>query len=215
MGDKLLTWILSLLALGFVVVVAGVVVLGILAVTGSVGNTGQCVSDEPDTSGKPVIRGVSRNSTLRMQWQDKWNKFDKALDGGQSSSTTFTESETSSRAQAFLDKKKAPISEAVICFHDGDAEARGKVNAPIIGDIPAIGGIFETDAKIRGTIDLSGPHPKIVITDVEAGNLPGFALDQLETQIQDIVNSRLDDLNLDHTLEVAFAEGSVTVNGSP
>jgi len=34
-------------------------------------------------------------------------------------------------------------------------------------------------------------------------------------RIEDVVNSRLDDLNLQHNMTVKFSEGSVEISGTP
>ena len=153
---------------------------------------------------------------MAAQWDAKWKDFDGKLDAGQQASVTFTESEVTSRANAFLKSKDAPVDEVIICFHNGDAEARGKVKLPAVGDIPVVGNAFETNVKLRGTMDLSGDHPQIVITDIEAGNLPKKITDQVEDQVVDIINGRLDDLNLEHQFDpVKFTEGAAEVSGQP
>ena len=88
------------------------------------------------------------------------------------------------------------MDEVIICFHNGDAEARGKVKLPAVGDIPVVGMPSRPTSSCAGHMDLSGDHPQIVITDIEAGNLPKKITDQVEDQVVDIINGRLDDLNL-------------------
>jgi hypothetical protein len=215
MGNSFLVIISWLFGAGVVVIVAGVVVIGVMAATGDFGKTNECISEAAGAAGAPP-RGVSSDSGAADQWDAKWKTFDTNLDGGQSTSVTFTESEVTARAQKFLDRKSAPVEDVVICFHDGSAEARGKVELPVLGGIPVIGGAFSTNVKIRGTMDLSGTHPQVVITDIEAGNLPGTAVDQVEDTVRDIINSRLDDLNLSHQYpSVTFTEGSVQIDGTP
>ena len=212
MADKLLVLISWLIGAAVLAVIVGVVAVGALAATGDFGKPNECISDTP---GEPA-RGVSNEAPWRLQWDAKWKDFDGKLDGGQQASVTFTESEVTSRANAFLNSKDAPVDEVIICFHNGDAEARGKVKLPAVGDIPVVGKAFETNVKLRGTVDMSGDHPQIVITDIEAGNLPKKITDQVEDQVVDIINSRLDDLNLEHQFDpVKFSEGAAEVSGKP
>jgi hypothetical protein len=58
----------------------------------------------------------------------------------------------------------------------------------------------------RGTIDLSGEHPRIDITDLDAGSLPGFATGLLEDELESLVNDELDKLTLDRAYDVTFTE---------
>lgn len=215
MGNKILLLISWLIGAGVLVVVVGVIVLGVMAATGDFGKANECISKAPGAEDAPP-RGVSTDSGVADQWDANWKAFDDQLDGGQAATVTFTESEVTSRADEFLKNKKAPVDDVVICFHDGSAEARGKVELPVLGAVPVIGSAFKTQVKITGTMDLSGPHPKIVITDIEAGNLPGTAVDQVEDTVRDIINSRLDDLNLSHQYpKITFTEGSVQIDGTP
>jgi len=211
MGNKILLLISWLIGAGVLAVVVGVVVLGVMAATGDFGKPNECISA---AGGTP--RGVSTDSGVADQWDANWKAFDDRLDGGQAATVTFTESEVTSRADEFLKNKKAPVDDVVICFHDGSAEARGKVELPVLGAVPVIGSAFKTQVKITGTMDLSGTNPQIVITDIEAGNLPGTAVDQVEDTVRDIINSRLDDLNLSHQYpKITFTEGSVQIDGTP
>src|SRR2546425_1755290 len=177
MGNRILVLISWLIGLGVVLVVGGVIVLGVLAATGDFGKANECVSQASDASAT-APRGVSTDLALAGRWDTKWKTFDNALGAGQSGSVSFTESEVTSKANQFLKDKGAPLDDIVVCFHDGEAEARAKVELPVLGGIPVIGGAFETKVKMKGTVDTSGAHPKIAITDLEAGNLPSTATDQ-------------------------------------
>ncbi len=215
MGDKLLVLISWLIGAGVLVVVVGVIVLGVLAASGDFGKPTECTAAEPGAGGTIQIRGVSSDSSVAAQWDAKWKTFDNQLDSGQAATITFTESEVTARAVSYLKAKDAPLDEVVVCFHEGGAEARAKVELPTLADIPVIGSAFETNAKVKGTIDLSGPHPVVEITEIEAGNLPGFVSDQVKNNVKDVINNRLDDLNLSHNYSVTFTEGSVAVSGQP
>jgi hypothetical protein len=215
MFEKITTVLVSLIGLFVLVAVVGAVAMVALAATGDVGQANGCRNDTPDSSGVHQVRGVNSDSKLADSWQSKWVEFDAKLDAGQAATVSFTESEVTSRAARYLDEKNAPINNLIICFHDGSAEASANVDLPILGDLPAVGGALDANVLVRGTIDLSGGNPKIVITDIEAGNLPSSAAERLEGQIEDLVNDRLDDLSLEHTMTATFSEGSVEISGTP
>ncbi len=215
MTEKILTVITSLIGLGVVAAIIGAITLTALAATGGPGETNGCRSDQANASGEHEVRGVTSESALADTWQAKWSVFDQQLDAGQPASVSFTESESTSRATRYLDAKEAPLNDLVVCFHDGEAEASGKVKLPVLGDLPGVGGAFESNVQARGTIDFSGPHPKITMTKFEAGNLPSSAADRLEGQVEDMINDRLGDLNLEHKYTPKFSEGAIEISGIP
>lgn len=215
MAERITGIIVTLIGLGVLVAVVGAVTMVALATTGDVGQANGCRSDVADASGNHEVRGVNSDATLADAWQAKWSEFDAKLDAGQSASVTFTESESSSRVARHFDTKEAPINNLVICFHDGVAEASAKVDLPVLAELPGVGGMFDTDVLARGTIDFSGAKPKIVITEIQAGNLPDDAAERLKGQIEDLVNDHINDLNLQHKYTPVFSEGSITINGTP
>jgi len=215
MAEKITTIIVSLIGLVVLAALVGSVAMVGLAATGDVGEANGCRNDTADASGAHEVRGVNSDAALADAWQAKWSEFDSKLDAGQSASVSFTESESTSRAVRYLQEKDAPITNLIICFHDGVAEASGNVDLPVLGDLPGVGGAFDSNVLVRGTVDLSGANPTIQITNVEAGNLPGDAAEQLMGSIEDVVNGRLDDLNLQHKMTVNFSEGSVEISGTP
>jgi hypothetical protein len=215
MAERITGIIVTLIGLGVLAAVVGAVAMVALATTGDVGQANGCRSAVADASGNHEVRGVNSDSTLADTWQAKWSEFDAKLDAGQSASVTVTESESTSRSARYLTAKDAPLSNLIICFHDGEAEASAKVALPVLGELPGVGGVFETDVLARGTIDFSGARPKIVISEIQAGNLPDDAAERLKGQIEDVVNDRINDLSLEHKYEPVFSEGSITINGSP
>ena len=215
MAERITGIVVTLIGLGVVLVVVGAVTMVALATTGDVGQANGCRSDVADASGNNEVRGVNSDSTLADAWQAKWSDFDAKLDAGQSASVSFTESESTSRAARYLDSKDAPIRDLVICFHEGEAEASANVDLPVLAELPGVGNVFHSNVLARGTIDFSGAKPKIVISEIEAGNLPADAAERLKGQIEDAVNDPLNDLNLQHVHTVEFSEGSITISGTP
>ena len=215
MTEKILTVITSLIGLCVVAAIIGAITLTALAATGGPGETNGCRSDQANASGQHEVRGINNEDVLATAWQTKWSTFDQQLDAGQPASVSFTESEASSRATRYLDAKEAPLKDLVVCFHDGEAEASGKVKLPVLGDLPGVGGAFETNVLARGTIDFSSPHPKITMTKFEAGNLPSSAADRLKGQVEDMINDHLGDLNLKHKYTPKFSEGAIEITATP
>src|SRR5881628_3482877 len=121
MVNRFISWILSLIGIAIFVVIVGGIVFGVLAATG--GGLDGCTPDKPDATGIIVKRGVTRSSELSQEWQRIWDDFDARLAAGQSGSISFTEGQASSRADAFLKDKDAPVDNVVICFHEGEGEA--------------------------------------------------------------------------------------------
>jgi len=215
MTEKILAVITSLMGLAVVAAIVGAITLTALAATGGPGETNGCRSDQANATGQREVRGINNEDVLATAWQAKWSTFDQQLDAGQPASVSFTESESTSRSTRYLDAKEAPLKDLVVCFHDGEAEAAGKVKLPVLGDLPGVGGAFESNVLARGTIDFSGTHPKITMTKFEAGNLPSSAADRLKGQVENMINDRLDDLTLQHKYTPKFSEGSIEISGTP
>jgi hypothetical protein len=215
MAERITGVIVTLIGLGVLVAIVGAVTMVALATTGDVGQANGCRSDVANASGNHEVRGVNADATLADAWQAKWSDFDAKLDAGQSASVSFTESESTSRSVRQLDAKEAPLRNLIICFHDGEAEASANVDLPVLAELPGVGGMFDTNVLARGTIDFSGAKPKIVIREIKAGKLPADAAERLKGQIEDVVNERINDLNLQHKHTPVFSEGSITINGTP
>jgi hypothetical protein len=215
MAERITGIIVTIIGLGVLVAIVGAVTMVALATTGDVSQVNGCRSDVADASGNHEVRGVTKDATLADAWQAKWNDFDAKLDAGQSASVSFTESESTSRSARHLDAREAPIRNLIICFHDDEAEASANVDLPVLADLPGVGGMFDTNVVARGTMDFSGAKPKIVIREIKAGNLPDDAAERLKGQIEDVVNDRINNLNLQHKYTPEFSEGSITINGAP
>jgi len=215
MTEKILTVITTLIGLCVVAAIVGAITLTALAATGGPSDTKGCRSDQASPSGQNEVRGVNNEDVLATAWQAKWSAFGRQLDAGQPASVAFTESESTSRAARYLNAKEAPVDDLVICFHNGEAEASGKVKLPVLGDLPGVGGAFESRMMARGTIDFSSPHPKITFTKFEAGNLPSSAADRLKGQVEKMINDQLGDLTLEHKYTPNFSEGAIEISGTP
>jgi hypothetical protein len=190
---------LRLLALLLLLIVIGVplaaVILLILAVTGS---PGSCV---------PEGRTIDISFEKAVAFQTKWDQLDAALDAGQVSTVVFDDSETTSRAREWIAEHDVPADDVYICFEAGRGSGSGKIDVPFFpGDV---------DVLVRGTLDLTGEHPKIKIDDIEAGGLPGPLTDLMEGFVIDLVDDESEDLTLQHDYGIAFDDGTATLTGQP
>jgi hypothetical protein len=215
MTARITNLLVSLIALGVVAALAGAVVLTALAATGDVGDPNGCRSEIADAAGNHEVRGVDNDPAIADAFEAKWQAFDAQLDAGQSASVSFTESEATSRAQRYLDAKEALVRNLQICFHEGFAEATGNVEMPILADLPGIGESLNTNIRARGAIDFSGAKPRIVIAEIEAGNLPTEASERLRGRIEGAINERLNELFLQHQHAAKFTEGAIEIGGTP
>jgi hypothetical protein len=161
-------------------------------------------------------RVVERDVTYAETFQQTWDSINAQLSAGASEVTLpFSESEVTSRAAAYLDERDAPIKDLVVCFHDGTAEARATVEVPGASDLPLLGGLFDTTARVTGTLDLAGEHPRLVITDFDAGDLPGFVEDELRDSVQSAINDRLTGLAIRYNYtSLVFTEGAATITAT-
>lgn len=209
-GKRILMWVLALLAAGISIIILAAVVLAVLIGTGGVGKAGECKG--PDGAD----RTVANDPALAEAWQTAWDGFNSQLDGGTSSSMTFDESQATSRANRFIEDRNVPVvRDVTVCFHAGEAEARGTVEVPVFSGFPVLGGLFDSEAKITGTMDLSGAHPRINITNIDVGNVPGVIADSMDGRIESAVNDKLVDMRISHVYTLTFAESEATIAGSP
>jgi hypothetical protein len=187
------------LVLAAVSAITGVVVLVVVltALAAFAGSPGEC--DRGD-------REVEVSSALAQQLQDKLDDFDEQLDAGQAASFTFDESEATSRGREFLEEKNAPIDDLKVCFNGERVSASGKLDA-VLG--------LNVKAKVSGTLDLSGEHPRLDDLDIDVGGVPGFITGRMEGIIEDVINDQLDHIDVEHQLEITFGKGTATLSGRP
>jgi hypothetical protein len=180
------------------IVVAALVFAGINVILAFSGGPGAC------TPGDGPITVSDANATA---FQQKWDNFDAALDGGTPSIVPFTESEITSRADQYVTgETDVGFEDIRVCLHDGFGEASAKLEA-ILG--------LDTKVKIKGSVDLTGDSPKAKIDDIEIGNVPGFVTGIIEGLIEDAVDEALEDINLKHTYTPELTEGQVQIDGQP
>ncbi len=152
-------------------------------------------------------RPITTSDQFASLFQDEWDVLTDALEAGQPASTSFTESEVTSRADRWLEEHDAPIDEIMICFGDGIASASAKIDIPFVpGDI---------DVLVSGTLILTGEAGDADVDKIEVGGLPDLLTDLVEDFIDNVIEDQTDDLDLDHAYTLVFTEGEVTISGLP
>ena len=120
-----------------------------------------------------------------------------------------------SRAAQWVDETDAPLKDVTVCFYDGTAEARARAEMPVLADVPLLGGAFEADVRILGRIETEGGVARVTITEIDAGDIPDWATGPVEDDLEEIVNSRLDDYDVGHTYTVTYRERQIEIVGTP
>ena len=187
---------LALMAIGGAVGLVVILAVAVLAAAFA-GSPGEC-----DSGG----RQVQVSSALADQLQGKLDQLNAQLDGGQTASITFDESEATSRGRQFLEDENAPIADLKICFSADGPSASGNLDA-VLG--------LDVTAKVSGDIFLDGQHPRVDNLDIDVGAVPGFAAGGFEGAVEDVINDQLDHISLDHQLTITFGEGTATLSGQP
>jgi len=198
------------------VVVTGVI-LGILASGGAGESPGKCRNSSFDLeSATPVgLRDAITDPALAAQFQQRWDDFEAQLDAGSPASVTFEEGELTSRVAQWVDDTDAPLKDVTICIYDGKAEARATAEIPYLAELPLLGSVYETDVRVLGRIDLSGEHPVITVIELDAGDIPDWAVDPIQNDLEDIVNDRLAGYDIEHDYTVTYREGRREISGQP
>jgi hypothetical protein len=183
---------------GVIVLVIGLGLLFVVAV-GALAATGKPADCTPGDG--PIVVDTAHADAFKV----KWDGFSKVLDAGSPSSVSLTESEISSRADTYLRQKGAPIKAPRVCIHDGDGDAQAQIS--FLG--------LTVHFKVKGTLDLSGGHPKAKIDSMEVGNVPGFLLKPVRSYINRAIDSQLNSVTLDHHYTLTLKPGQADVGGAP
>jgi hypothetical protein len=178
------------------VAVLFLVFAGLLVALAATGGPDSCTP-----GGGPTVIDASQAAGF----QGKWDALTATLDGGAPASTTFTESELSSRADQFLEERDAPLKDPRVCLHDGYGE--GTATFAFMG--------FDAKLKIKGTMKLDGARPEAEIDSITIGSIPGFLTAPAERFVNRALDDVLDDVDLDHKYTPTITEGQVALAGTP
>lgn len=173
--------------------VAFVVVFGVLAVTG--GPAACTPGDGP----------ITVDATNSASFQQKWDALTATLNAGAPGDAAFNESEISSRADTYLKQHNVGFHNSRVCIHNGSGE--GSATFSFAG--------LHVKVKVRGTVDLSGPHPKAKIAHMDIGNVPSFLSAPAERVVNRAIDSALGDVNLHHHYTPTLIPGQAAVSGVP
>ena len=198
------------------IVVAGLI-LGILA-SGDAGEpVGKCRNSDFDLESPTSVglRDVVTDPALAAQFQQRWDAFEAQLDAGSPASVTFEEGELTSRVSQWVDDTDASLKDVTICIYDGKADARATAEIPYLAAVPFVGSVYETTVRVLGRIDLSGEHPEITTIELDAGDIPAWAVDPIQDDLEEIVNDRLADYDIEHDYTVTYREGQLEISGQP
>lgn len=175
------------------------IVIGLLVATAVVG-VALVVAGSP---GVCAARQVQVGTQYSQALQGKWSQF-KAQAGTGPAEVTFTEAEITSRGREYLQQEGVAVDNLVVHLcQEGYAQATGVyTGAPVAVDMLA-----------QGTLDLSGPSPRLDVQKIQAGSLPGF----LSTAVlANVLSEESKTLRLSVKLKaVSFGDGQIVVTGGP
>jgi hypothetical protein len=173
----------------------GIILTGTTAALMATGGPEAC-----DPATEVVVNQANSDS-----FKTKWEAFDALVEGGQSSSVTFNESEIASRAESWINEEDAPFEDVLVCLHENAGEASATVN--VLG--------MDVEFLIKGTLDLSGDKPEAKIDDISVGNVPGFMMAPVEAIVDRALDEGLNDMKIEDGYTLTLKEGEARIDGVP
>jgi hypothetical protein len=131
-------------------------------------------------------------------------KLSQFLDSGGRTTVTVTELEAAARASRFFEEQSGRIRDISICFEPGQAEGFLRIDTSL-GDGLGV--------QARGTLDLSGEHPRLELTSARAAGItiPGI----LEGTVESAVNDALNEIVLKFPMKLNFGTDRVDLERAP
>ncbi len=151
-------------------------------------------------------RDLTVNPQLANDYEQRWLALNAQLTMGRPASFTVNDSEATSQSRIFLAESGAPITDVRVCFVPGAADANGTISPPIGPDIAV---------RVKGSIDLSGLHPRAHIDSVRVGGLPGFIARPFLGPIERLIDDQANQIVLDHRINVQLTDGQAAISGQP
>ncbi len=189
---RILAWLLAIIVVGLPLAAFALFLLA------TIGSPGSCESEQ---------RPIASSPELASAFQAKWDQLNATLDAGQVSTAVFDESEATSRARLWVTEHDVPVSDLFVCFTIEGGSASGKVDVPFFpGDV---------DVRVRGTLDLTGEHPKADIENIDVGGLPGPLNDLAERFVDELIDDQTKQIELRHDYGLSFTDGTLTISGQP
>ncbi len=185
-----------ILLLPIVLVVVPVLLLGLGAFLLVAGSPGECGGGRP----------VTFDAALANDYEQRWLALNSQLTTGRPASFAVTDSEATSQSRLFLAESGAPIRDVRVCFVTGAADANGTISPPIGPDIAV---------RVKGSVDLSGQHPRARIDSIRIGGLPGFVARPFLGPIERLIDDQAAQIALDHRISVELTDGQAVISGQP
>ena len=119
---------------------------------------------------------------------------------------TVTDSEATSQTRLFLAETGAPISDVRVCFVPGGSDVNGTLSPPIGPELRV---------RVRGSVDVSGRHPRASIDSVRIGALPSFVARPFLGLVSRLIDEQTNQIELDHRISVQLLDGQAVISGQP
>lgn len=143
--------------------------------------------------------GVDRQ--LAGAVDSRWHAFDDSTQ--EIGSVSFTEAELTELARAYVADSGVPVSDVVICLHEGYAEGSASVNLPLG---------LRIRTRLDAVVEFPGRHPKASIRNVRIGGLPGFFATPIGRLFDEAVERPLGRVDLENSYDgPIFEEGSLEI----
>jgi hypothetical protein len=182
--------------LPFIIFITPFVLVAVALLLTFKGSPGQCGGGE----------ALQADASLADRYQQQWKTFEQQLTAGRPATLTVSDEEATARLRQFLDANDAPVQDARLCFIDGGADVSGNVSSPMGWDV---------DVRVRGSVDLSGAHPKTHIDSIRIGGMPSFVTRPFTSMVTRIIDHESDQVALDHSVDIRLTDGTATLSGSP
>lgn len=151
-------------------------------------------------------RALQADPSLADAYQQQWFALNAQLAAGHPASFRVSDSEATSQSRVYLAEADAPIRDVRICFVPGAADANGTISPPIGPNIAV---------RVKGSVDLSGEHPRTRIDSLRIGGLPGFVTHPFLGPMERLINDQANQIVLDHRISVQISDGQATIIGQP
>ncbi len=176
----------------------------LLAVIAAVVLTFLAFADSPGNCGNGIPAGIDQQAAA--SFQQKIVLVNAALVYRQPAQMTTDEREATARARQFLAQNDAPVKNLALCFEPGRAVGKGHIDTPVFGGV---------DVQVKGTVDLTGQHPKVHVQEVRVGRLPSFFTAPFKGLINSIADDQAQRILLLGRYDVQFGQGTATLVASP
>lgn len=151
-------------------------------------------------------RQITSSPALAQSYEQRWLEFNAQLIQGRPATLTVSDSDATSRTQAFLAASDGPVHNVRLCFVISGADVNGTISPPFGPDIRV---------RAKGGVDLSGSHPRATIESIQIGGLPSFVVRPFRGLVTRIIDHQADSIELDHRLTIETSDGQVVITGQP